>query len=179
MKPNLIYLACMPILLGLYVAAPYAQTFTRIDTSIITRDGGYTQGSSWGDYDNDGDEDLFISIGSVTSGNHKNFFYRNDGGGNFSKVTTGDIVNDQGGACSTADYANDGDLDLLVTNGFFEAPFENYLYSNDGNNNHWINIKCTGKVCNRTASGKFCGDEKDDSYAVTARNEEHLVFEPA
>jgi hypothetical protein len=41
----------------------------------------------------------------------------------------------------------------LVANGFFEAPFENYLFSNDGNNNHWINIKCIGKVSNTTAIG--------------------------
>ncbi len=134
MKPNRICLACVPILLGLCAAASFAQTFTRVDTSVITRDGGYTQGSSWGDFDNDGDEDLFISNGSVTSGNHKNFLYRNEGEGRFTKITVGDIVNEVSanggsGAC-WGDYDNDGDLDL-----FFPVWYgmNSRLYRNDGN----------------------------------------------
>ena len=50
----------------------YAQSFTRIDTGVIATDGGYSQGSSWGDFDNDGDLDLFVT------NFEENNLYRND-----------------------------------------------------------------------------------------------------
>jgi hypothetical protein len=52
-------------------------------------------------------------------------------------------------------FNNDGDIDILVVNGGFGAPFEDWLYSNDGNNNSWIKIKCVGTMSNRTAIGIF------------------------
>lgn len=132
MKSNRIYLASVPILLGLWTAAAFAQTFTRIDTSIITRDGGSSVGASWGDYDNDGDDDLFVTNG-IVPGNHRNFLYRNEGTGRFTKITTGDIVtqtspNGGAGAC-WGDYDNDGRLDLFVPT----PGNTNRLYHNDGN----------------------------------------------
>ena len=134
MKFYRIYLACVPILLGMWTVAAFAQTFTRIDTSVITRDVGFSQGASWGDYDNDGDEDLFISNGSTRASRHKNFLYRNEGDGRFTKIRTGDLVSEvskYGGAgASWADYDNDGDLDL-----FFPANdgLANRFYLNEGN----------------------------------------------
>ncbi|PJA52252.1 MAG: hypothetical protein CO167_09535, partial [Candidatus Marinimicrobia bacterium CG_4_9_14_3_um_filter_48_9] len=46
---------------------------------------GYS--ASWGDYDADGDDDIYIT---VYNGN--NLLYRNNGDGTFSSVTTGSIV---------------------------------------------------------------------------------------
>ncbi len=49
------------LLLSSRLAILHAQTFTKIDTGVIVTDGGSSKGSSWGDYDNDGDLDLFVA----------------------------------------------------------------------------------------------------------------------
>ena len=68
-------------------------TFTKITAGEIVNDGGWSQGSSWGDYDNDGDLDLFVAN---SYGSQNNFLYRNNGDGTFTKITEGVIVNDGG-----------------------------------------------------------------------------------
>jgi hypothetical protein len=70
-------------------------------------------GGAFADYDNDGDQDLYI-----TSSRGGNVLLENAGGGQFRDVTA-----EAGVSClahsqtaSWFDYDNDGDLDLLVTN---------------------------------------------------------------
>ena len=99
------------------------RTFTDMAAGLnVTND---RDGSAplWGDYDNDGDLDLF-----VTNFNEPNRLYRNDGTGfvdvagaaGLDAATAG-----MGGAW--ADYDIDGDLDLFVAN---FGP--DHLYRNDG-----------------------------------------------
>ncbi|PYI84020.1 MAG: hypothetical protein DME26_13870 [Verrucomicrobia bacterium] len=52
-------------------------TFTRITTGSLVHDGGNSDQSGWGDYDNDGFLDLF-----VTNDGENNFLYRNNGNSN-------------------------------------------------------------------------------------------------
>jgi len=101
-------------------------TFTRILNGAVVNDGGDSQGCSWGDYDNDGDLDIFVANGS----DQNNFLYSNNGNGTFTKITAGIIVNDAGNSkgCSWADYDNDGDVDLFIAN-----FGDNFLYANNGN----------------------------------------------
>ncbi|MCU0322397.1 MAG: CRTAC1 family protein [Chitinophagaceae bacterium] len=101
-------------------------TFTKV-SNVITNDGGQSVGSCWGDYDNDGDLDLFVTNSNAQG----NFFYKNDGNGKFTKITTGDVVTDKGAAhgCSFADVDNDGDLDLYVST----DKNVKFLYMNNGN----------------------------------------------
>jgi len=123
-------------------------TFNKITTGSIVNDGGWSHSSSWGDYDNDGDLDLFVS----NSGNENNSLYWNNGDGSFNKDISGIIVNDSGWTWASVcgDYDNDGDLDIFVTDC---ENNNNSLYQNDGNSNNWINIKCIGILSNRSAIG--------------------------
>jgi len=123
--------------------------FTAITTGeIVELVGGSSGASSWGDYDNDGDLDLFVS--ATINLPAKNHLYENNGDGSFTAITTGPIVNDRGGGSAIwGDYDNDGDLDLFVA----VAQGGNLLYRNDGNSNNWINIKCVGTFSNRSAIG--------------------------
>jgi hypothetical protein len=106
-------------------------TSSKITQGAIVNDGGNSEGSSWGDYDNDGYLDLFVANGFV--GPQNNFLYRNNGDGTFTKITTGDIVNDGGNSfgSSWGDYDNDGFLDMFVANGDSTFP-DNFLYNNNG-----------------------------------------------
>jgi enediyne biosynthesis protein E4 len=85
-------------------------------TDVTTRAGvglrGYGMGTAVGDYDNDGDLDLFItSFGPET-------LYRNNGDGTFTDVTSQAGVSDALWSASATffDYDRDGDLDLFVAN---------------------------------------------------------------
>ena len=65
-----------------------------------------------GDYDNDGDADLYVTnVGP-------NKLLENDGTGHFTDVTDRAGVGHEGWGTSGAflDYDNDGDLDLFTTN---------------------------------------------------------------
>jgi hypothetical protein len=99
--------------------------FTSVTNGIIVHDVSVGQGTSWGDYDNDGHLDLF-----VVNPNARNFLYHNNGDGTFNKITNGAIVTDigNGHGCGWADYDNDGYLDLFVAN----RLGANFLYHNNG-----------------------------------------------
>ena len=89
----------------------------------------YGQGVAVGDYDSDGDVDLFVSaVGpnkaegealKTEQGTGANRLFRNDGG-RFVDVTVEAGVagceDDWGTSCGFLDYDNDGDLDLFVAN---------------------------------------------------------------
>jgi uncharacterized repeat protein (TIGR01451 family) len=87
-------------------------TFSKLQNAV-TAEGGQSVGSCWGDVDNDGDLDLYVTNSNATG----NFFYRNEGNGNFTKITSGAPVTDKMNShgCSFADIDNDGDLDLYVS----------------------------------------------------------------
>ena len=86
----------------------------------------------WADYDDDGDIDLFVANDAT-----ENFLYQNNGDGTFKNVAweTG-IASDSNGelqgcmGLDLADYDNDGDFDLIMTN-FQNQP--NVFYRNEGN----------------------------------------------
>ncbi len=108
--------------------------FSRVNTSEISKIANYTIGSTWADYDNDGLPDLFIPVGGTVSNplSKTNLLYHNDGGGRFTRITTGTVVTDEGNATASAwgDYDNDGYVDLFVSNASMQ---HNCLYHNNGN----------------------------------------------
>ena len=125
-------------------------TFTRL-TSLPANDpenqGGTSTGCKWGDYDNDGWLDLFVANRLFQN----NFLYHNNGDGTFAKITNSIAVHDGGDSWASAwgDYDNDGFLDLFVGN--FDSA--NFLYHNNGNDNHWLKFRLIGTRSNRAAIG--------------------------
>jgi hypothetical protein len=109
-------------------------------------------GGVWGDYDNDGDLDLFVPNGAW-DWSEDDALYENQGDGSFQEVTSGSLVHDSGNSWGAAwgDYDNDGFLDLFVVNG--TEGEENCFYRNNGNANHWIKIRCIGTAANRAGIG--------------------------
>jgi hypothetical protein len=87
-----------------------------------------TRAASWGDYDADGDPDLYV--GFTRKSQTPNRLYRNDGKGRFTDVATRVGVDAVGETRqpSWIDVDADGDLDLFVA--FRDAP--NMLFRNDG-----------------------------------------------
>lgn len=93
-----------------------------------------------GDYDNDGDLDLFVANYG------RNYLYKNDGAGGFSEVSekVGIIGDDHMVGASWGDYDNDGLLDLYVAG--YEGPAEervpvDRLFHNEGEHFIEMNIK--------------------------------------
>ena len=94
-------------------------SFVKITSGGVVTDGGSSIGGTWGDYDNDGAPDLFVTNRALTSGTSTiNFLYRNAGDGSFDRITSGEIASDVSNSniSSWIDIENDGDLDLLVVN---------------------------------------------------------------
>ncbi|MEZ5359257.1 MAG: FG-GAP-like repeat-containing protein [Candidatus Zixiibacteriota bacterium] len=130
-------------------------SFTRVTDGPVATDFGASLGSCWGDYDNDGDLDLFVANAEFDQSYEAlNFLYTNNGDGTFTKVTKGCLGRDKGYSCGAAwcDYDKDGDLDLYVAR-FSSSVANNLFYENVGNDNNWISVTCVGTYTNTTAIG--------------------------
>lgn len=87
-------------------------TFADVTASTGAGDPGYGMGCAAADYDNDGDQDLYVANFGP------NAMYRNAGDGTFSEVTAQLGVGDPrwSSSCGFLDHDMDGDLDLFVAN---------------------------------------------------------------
>ncbi|HWL95629.1 MAG TPA: VCBS repeat-containing protein [Phycisphaerae bacterium] len=94
-----------------------------------------TRSGCWGDYDNDGDLDLFI-VGA----NGNCMLYRNQGGGVLARFCAGAVVSSGAHDATFVDFDNDGDLDLAVT--CQSAP--TVLFRNLTNNSNYLKVRLVG-----------------------------------
>lgn len=109
-------------------------TFTDRTNSAGVGDISHARGIPWGDYDNDGDMDIYIANSGV------NRLYRNNGDGTFTDIASGAGVahGGDGSGAMFGDYDNDGDLDLyLASNG-------DVFYENEGNGTFSTSNKIIG-----------------------------------
>jgi len=102
-------------------------TFTDVTESAGITAQGFLSVTAWGDYNNDGFQDLFLGSfwGDTT------VLYRNNGNGTFTDVSIGAglaVIN--GYVPVWADYDNDGNLDLFLG---IDACTTKALYRNNGN----------------------------------------------
>jgi hypothetical protein len=113
-------------------------TFTDVTTAAGLTPKTNSQGLAWGDYNNDGLLDLYVSRGSSNGqGNQNNSLYRNNGDGTFTDVAAEAGADDgtDTWAAVWGDYDNDGFLDLFVARpgtGELGPGNANILYHNNG-----------------------------------------------
>ena len=135
--------------------------------SLLPEDMG--PGLAWGDYDDDGDWDLFLVNfrGSILEtggpdglgGQGRSSLYRNDGSGRFTEVSREAGVDRAsfGLAAAWGDYDNDSDLDLYLTN---YGP--NILYRNNGDGTFTDVTEEAGVGDDRFSTGCAWGDYDRD-----------------
>ncbi len=123
-------------------------------------------GTAFFDYDADGLIDIYFVNGADLPGFNSpvppmNRLYRNNGEGTFTDVTEQTGIGDTGygAGCAVADYDNDGNLDLYVTN--FGA---NVLYRNNGDSTFTDVTQHAGVGDSRWSLGCAFADYDNDGF---------------
>ncbi len=134
--------------------------------SVLPEDMG--SGAAWGDYDDDGDPDLFLvnfassilASGASTGKRGRCALYRNNGDGTFTDVTerAGVGVAIHGMGAAWGDYDSDGDVDLYVT-----AYGRNRLFENRGGTFSEV-TRAAGVGDTRFSTGAAWGDYDGDGH---------------
>ncbi|HEY3132580.1 MAG TPA: CRTAC1 family protein [Acidobacteriota bacterium] len=104
-------------------------TFTDRTESAIGIDNKKGMNVDWGDFDNDGLLDIYVTNITDDYMREGNFLWRNNGNLTFSDVSreTGTYDTGWGWAAKFFDYDNDGWLDIYVMNGWVSAGKESYV----------------------------------------------------
>ncbi len=140
-------------------------SFTRVTSEPIT-DGlaPYTV-ATWADYDDDGDQDLFIGSGPANGTVAPDFLFRNllteTGQPQFERITDAPIATDpqDGQVWNWIDYDNDGDLDCFVAT---DGPTKDWLYQNNGGGSFTSIITTPLTAVAFATRGATAGDYDDD-----------------
>ncbi len=143
-------------------------TFTDVTVSAGLNTTGYPFGNViWGDFDNDGDIDLFVD-------NHyyaPAYLYQNNGNGTFTNIfsTSGIAAKGDKHGSAWVDFDNDGDLDLSITHGArlggSLGKKRDELYQDLGGG-QFTNISDSAGVTNTFGRGRSVawGDYNNDGY---------------
>jgi ASPIC and UnbV/FG-GAP-like repeat len=104
-------------------------TFQDITESAIGFDTKKGMNAEWGDFDNDGLLDIYVTNITDDYMREGNFLWHNNGNLTFSDVSreTGTYDTGWGWGAKFFDYDNDGWLDLYVANGWVSAGKESYV----------------------------------------------------
>ena len=143
--------------------------------------------SSFFDYDNDGDVDIFKTNGELKHlYGQEDQIFENENNGKFTDISLklGQYFQKElvgRGAC-LGDYDNDGDFDIFIVNLNDHCVF---LRNNRGNENNWLAIKLIGTSSNRdgigsrvkiTSGGKVQTAQKISTTGYVSQNDPRLHF---
>lgn len=119
--------------------------------------------ASIGDIDNDGDMDIFIGNSGLYTPKKKNLFKNENG---LFQAVSNTIIS-EGERCTFgsafSDYDNDGDLDLLVSNGFCSIEMKDQLYQNNGDGS-FVEVSHLIPTDNVCSYGCAWGDVNNDGF---------------
>jgi hypothetical protein len=180
-------------------------TFLDVSSSAgLARDVGFWTGAVWGDYDRDGDPDLYVtgytkyspganagvnllqyevevpaSLNPSSYRPERNLLYRNDGDGTFTEVASASGVDGLEGRSLSAvwaDFDDDGWLDLYVANDVSDNAL--YLSNGDGT---FENVSHAALVADYRgamglAVGDWDGDEDPDLFITHWIAQENALF---
>lgn len=120
---------------NLFIQLPNGK-FKKHNVPIFTDDKNYEDMQSiFFDFDNDGDEDLFVVSGGNEFAEHSSLYvdrlYLNDGKANFEKADIKALYTNpkSGKSVDVIDYDKDGDLDILVGNRIIPQNYPNFSSS--------------------------------------------------
>jgi hypothetical protein len=128
-------------------------TFENRTFSAKTDYAGWGWGTSFFDFDNDMDEDLFVSNGYFST-EYENHFFENvsvsdslifDENGEQTGLNSSDVSRTH----IVYDFSNDGFQDVLISN-YYKQPD---LYLNTLSEGNWIKVELEGTTTNRNAFG--------------------------
>ena len=122
-----------------------AQIFNDLAPNLIDVQFSATE---WGDYDNDGDLDVYIS-GYNDDYNYSKIYRYDSLNGEFTDINAA-LVSLGSGAAAWGDYDNDGDLDLVITGRNDNDQPQTKIYENIGNDN-FVDINVTLRAVKHSA----------------------------
>jgi hypothetical protein len=123
--------------------------FTNVTATSHTGYAGYTRSANFGDFDNDGDLDLFINRAL-----DYNMLLLNNGQGVFTDISHSAGVIDElnGFGCSVGDLNNDGQLDIVAVNC---CETLKQVYINQNRHNSYLRVRLHGQHRNTMALGSI------------------------
>lgn len=140
-------------------------SFFKITNDPSVQEAQSSMTASWGDVNNDGWQDLFVGNAGYFQA-QTNRLFLNNGLGGFTAAAAGPISTDASCTYGSAfaDYDNDGDLDLWVSNGFCNAPVLNYLYQNDGTGQFTRDLTALSDFTTPCSFGAAWGDLDNNGF---------------
>ena len=143
--------------------------------------------SSFLDYDNDGDPDIFKTNGELK---HKygqeDQLFENIDAGKFKDVSVERsqyfLEEHVGRGACLGDYDNDGDIDIYIVN--LDSP-SMFIRNNKGNQNNWLTLNLVGDSSNKDgigsrikllAGGKLQTAQKKSTTGYLSQNDSRIHF---
>jgi hypothetical protein len=152
-----------------------------IDFDVTDSDDSGNYGSVWTDFDNDGDQDLYIAkcrqgVNSPTDGRRINVMFVNNGDGTYTEMAAeyGINVGWQSWTASFGDIDNDADFDLLLTN----HDYQSQIFENDGNGYYTDITEGTGfDITDMTPIQSMMEDFDNDGFVdIIVSGSEHRFY---